>query len=403
MRYRTLIAPLTALLLTSCGPSSGPLVVESLEAPSSAPINATRLSGTAQGGLILSWLEPGDDGATLRFSRYGDDGWQAPQTVVEGRDMFVNWADKPSVLPIDANRLSAHWLERSGSPVYAYDVVYVQSADDGQSWSEPMRPHADGTQTEHGFVSMYTAGIRTGLVWLDGRKTATKATDDPVSSSMTLRAATIGPGLDIGDEHVIDEIVCDCCQTDVAIASSGPVAVYRDRTVDDIRDISVTRLVDGKWLPGQTISNDNWQIFGCPVNGPRIVADGDTVVAAWFTAADDSPVVKASWSHDGGATFGEPIEITAKDTRGQVGLVLLDDDTAAISWLQSESDSNYEFKVRTLRSSGKLGDVRTVATGVNAVSVPQMALTGTDLVFAWSVTEGPTIYLASARAAAESL
>ena len=147
MRYPALIVSLAALLLTACGPSSGPLAVESIEAPSSAPINATRLSATEQGGLILSWLEPGEDGATLRYSRYGSGSWQAPQTVVEQRDMFVNWADTPSVLPIDANRLSAHWLEKSGSAVYAYDVVYVQSADGGESWSEPMRPHADGTRT----------------------------------------------------------------------------------------------------------------------------------------------------------------------------------------------------------------------------------------------------------------
>ena len=48
----------------------------------------------------------------------------------------------------------------------------------------------------------------------------------------------------------------------------GPVAVYRDRSPEEIRDISVVRLVDGVWTEPAPVHADNWMIEGCPVNGP---------------------------------------------------------------------------------------------------------------------------------------
>jgi hypothetical protein len=37
----------------------------------------------------------------------------------------------------------------------AYDVRLAFSRDDGQSWSEPVAPHHDGTTAQHGFVSLF--------------------------------------------------------------------------------------------------------------------------------------------------------------------------------------------------------------------------------------------------------
>ena len=175
------------------------------------------------------------------------------------------------------DRLAAHWLEMSADLTYSYDVVFVQSGDGGRTWSEPLRPHDDGTPTEHGFVSMFADGDGAGLIWLDGRKTVNEATSDPMATGMTLRAASIDSGSGIHSQQLVDDLVCDCCQTDIAISSRGPLAVYRDRTAEEIRDIYITRHDGERWEPGQRLYADNWQIPGCPVNGPSIVAHGDHV------------------------------------------------------------------------------------------------------------------------------
>ena len=50
-----------------------------------------------------------------------------------------------------------HWLQRSGSGKYAYDVRIAQSADRGATWSESSILHADRSPSEHGFVALWNA------------------------------------------------------------------------------------------------------------------------------------------------------------------------------------------------------------------------------------------------------
>lgn len=365
--------------------------------PAAVPAIGPRISGDESIGLALTWMEPGDSQTMLKYSSFQDGEWSLPTRIADVEDMFVNWADMPSVLPLGGGRLAAHWLQKSADRTYAYDVMVVHSRDDGRSWSAPIRPHSDGTPTEHGFVSMFGDGDHTGLIWLDGRKTVNQNSAEPVAKGMTLRGAFIDDELHLQGTQLIDELTCDCCQTDVAVAASGPVAVYRDRTTDEIRDIYVTRLIEGQWSDGQRIAADNWQIPGCPVNGPSIVADDETIAVAWFTAANDRPVVKVSWSGDSGASFTAPVEVATAGALGRVGLALLNKDSAAVSWLAGGHGEGRTVRVRRIAANGDLGPARTVARTADAFAVPQLAKIGNDIVFVWTESDGPMTRIVSAR------
>jgi hypothetical protein len=401
--YFLFMAVGSLFLLAGCSESPLPFEPQLVDVPAGFPATGPRLSGDETTGLVLSWMEQDEDGASLRYSRLEDGSWSAASVVVDGVEMFVNWADMPSVQPWGSGRLAAHWLQMSADMTYAYDVVFVQSVDNGQTWSEPIRPHSDGTPTEHGFVSMFSDGSRTGLIWLDGRKMVNEVTDDPVASGMTLRAAFIDQNQDVKQDQLVDELICDCCQTDIAVASSGPVAVYRDRSTAEIRDIYVTRHVDGQWQPGNPVASDNWEIPGCPVNGPSIVANGDFIAVAWFTGAGGRPVVKLSVSNDSGMTFGEPIEVADGSVLGRVGLVHLGEGATAVSWLQSGTAGSNDVMVRKFAADGTAGPMHAVAIDAGSFSVPQIALAGEDLVFVWTETETFENSVHSARVAAEAL
>ena len=143
--------------------------VDPLPSPAGPDSGQPRLSVHA-GGTILSWVERTGSGAVLRFSRLTANGWGPPRQVAAGNDWFVNWADVPSVVQLANGTLVAHWLQKSGPGTYAYDVRLAYSKDDGKSWSPSFTPHHDGTQTEHGFASLFDSpagGL--GVVWLDGR------------------------------------------------------------------------------------------------------------------------------------------------------------------------------------------------------------------------------------------
>ena len=348
-----------------------------------------RLSERPGGGLALSWMAANDDGAVLRFASIEDGLLADPIDVTSDARMFVNWADRPSVLQVEGEHWLAHWLRYSAEKTYSYDVVVAQSFDDGLTWSDPVTVHDDGTHTEHGFVSMYRANDGVALLWLDGRNTP----DAP----MTLRSGTVTPAGEIKDAQLVDDSVCDCCPTDVAVSSQGPVAVYRDRTKEEIRDIYVTRSIDGKWQPGEKLHADEWNIAGCPVNGPAIIADGDKVAVAWFTAADNSPVVRVRTSTDGGVTFGPPIEIGAGRLSGYVGLTFVGDQELAVSWVGRSASRNNVLQLRTVSTAGELGEVLTVADIAQVRVVPQLGYQDGQLFLFWTDTSGDIRTLRGAK------
>lgn len=386
--HRLITIHILLVLLAGCSEQSKvPIALSAVTAAHSAE---PHLAVGANGEVVMSWLEQDEEIASLNFAVLGNRDWQAARKLASGSDWFVNWADFPSVVPISPTLMAAHWLVKSTGATYSYDVVIATSQDQGATWNEPTIVHRDGTATEHGFVSLYAHADGVGAIWLDGRNMVADghAGDDHGSGGMTLRAALVDSDGDISAEHVIDALVCDCCQTDVAITQQGAVAVYRNRTPEEIRDIYVARQIDGKWRAGVPVSDDGWEIAGCPVNGPAITASGSTVAVAWFTGADNKARTQFAWSDDGGEHFSSSIDIDVNKPVGRVDVELLGDDTAAVSWLSTGADGRGEIKVRRVSSDGKLGTPLLLATTSTSrmSGFPQMVRRGEQLVFAWTDT-----------------
>jgi hypothetical protein len=301
----------------------------------------------------------------------------------------VNWADFPSVIAVPDGSLAAHWLVKSGSGTYAYDVNIARSKDGGKTWSKPIVPHRDNTQTEHGFVSLIPLPDgRLGAVWLDGRNMKdAKHSDEgaPAAESMTLRYAAIDADGKLSDEAELDERVCECCQTSAALTSEGAIAVYRDRSQGEVRDIYSVKQVNGSWAAPRAVQADNWTINGCPVNGPSVAADGRRVVVAWFTEAEEQPRVKISFSTDAGATFDKSILVDDSQAVGRVDALLLPDGSALVCWLSGNAEGG-AIKVRRVQSDGTLGPPAVVAeTDISRSSgFPRMARLGDEVHFAWT-------------------
>ena len=348
------------------------------------------LSAGPGGSIVLSWLEPADAGVALRFSTFDGRTWSPADTAAAGDSWFVNWADIPSVAPIDDTTWAAHWLVRKPVGVYTYDVYAAISNDSGETWGEPFVVHNDNTDSEHGFVTLFPWDNDIGALWLDGRNTVSSGGHDAHAGGMTLRSARLSESGEFAQRVEVDGLICDCCSTDVAVTSNGPVAVYRDRTPNEIRDIAVTRLVDGKWLPGAPIANDDWEIAGCPVNGPAIDAHDDLVSVAWFTAPNDEPAVRIAVSADGGTTFSPALDIDRDAPLGRVDVIQLADGSSIVSWLASGDNQTAAIVARRVDLNGHLGDiVSIVETGAGRTSgFPQMMSSGDNLLFAWTDVSG---------------
>ena len=363
--------------------------VRELPSPAGPASGQPNLATGPDGRAYLSWIErlPGET-LSLRFAVKEGARWSAPRVVGAGRNWFANWADFPSLIVLPDGSLAAHWLVNSGAGAYAFDVHIARSFDGGQTWSKSYVPHRDGTPTEHGFVSMFpTQSGGLAAVWLDGRATKASA-DGHGHGNMALRYAALRRDGRPEPEVLLDGRVCECCQTSAALTADGPVVAYRDRSEREMRDIAVVRLRGGRWTQPTLVHADNWQLDGCPINGPAVAAAGKQVGVAWFTAANDAPHVHVAFSSDAGATFAKPVPVDDGRPLGRVDILMLDDGSAVVSWLE-RTDTGGAVRVRRVWPDGKRGDSVTVAAAgiARANGFPQMTRAGDALVFAWVGTE----------------
>jgi hypothetical protein len=387
------IASLGVLIATSCSWNgrvpSEPLAklvtaAEELEVPASQNSGMYTLASTEGDNVYLSWVEPDDTGHALKFSRLTSGTWSPAQLIARGDNWFVNWGDKPSIAALPDGRLMAHWLvyTPNKSGVYGYGLKIAYSPDNGQTWTGVYEAGMDNVSEYSGFVSFaanekgFLASYLTPL--LPGSE-QTEALDRV--HVQTLRNAQFGPTGELLHDESLDLDVCSCCPLGMANTSAGPVVVYRDHLPGEIRDISIVRLVSGKWTEPMAVHRDGWKINGCPSNGPAIAARDQRVAVAWFTGVQDPPQVRMAFSKDGGASFGPPVVINEGKPTGWPAVVLLDDGRAVVSWLELSGD----VRLRGIQPNGTLEEsavISAAASGRDA-GMPQMVRTRDQLVLAW--------------------
>lgn len=365
-------------------------ITEEIASPA-GPGAAEPFLSTTRDSLLLSWLEPvvNTDRVALRFARYRNGKWSPSQTIVERNDLFVNWADFPSIVEDAKGTLFTQWLQKSGSGTYSYDV-WMATSTDGKKWGKPFLLNRDGTQTEHGFVTLAVLpGSGVGATWLDGRKMKAggdhEAAGHDAGGDMTIRYAVVSASGEISQDVELDNRTCECCTTGMTVTSAGPLIAYRDRTKGEIRDISVVRRNSSGWTKPTPLYTDGWKVNGCPVNGPQLDSIGDRVVSAWFTAAKDRGRVKASFSEDGGTTFGKPMAIDDGKPVGRVDVLMLNPEAAIVTWVE-QTAGGAEIRARLIRPNGKVDPSVKIADSstARAAGFPRTAKLGKDPYFAWT-------------------
>lgn len=395
MRRLLLLVTLVAIACRS-EQTPQPLALEELPVPVTGDAAEPFVSTTPDGEVLLTWLARETDSTTaLRFAtlELGDSEWSEAREVVRRPDLFVNWADFPSVVTLEDGTLLAHWLQRNGTGSVSYDVHLTQSDDDGKTWGQSALPHPTGTDAEHGFVSLLPdpAG-GADLLFLDGSAAAQGTeTNGKPSVPMQLGAARWEDGT-VASRQIADSSVCDCCQTALARTTKGVVGVYRDRSAEGVRDMAVIRKVDGRWTAPSRLHEDGWAIDFCPVNGPALGAVGDTVAAVWFTAAQGMPRVNLVFSTDAGATFGKPVRIDGGQPTGRVDVELLDGNRALVSWIERVKEGATEVRARVIRRDGTMEKpvVITPTAATRASGFPRMTRVAGGAVLAWTVTGAPS-------------
>ncbi|HEY0593269.1 MAG TPA: sialidase family protein [Thermoanaerobaculia bacterium] len=376
--------------------AAGPAAAVSLGAPETLAVPSDPATASAEpyletapdGSVLMTWIERTDSHATVRMARFDGKSWTAPSTIVEADDLFVNWADFPSIHAFESGRLAAHWLQKNGAGKYAYDVRIAGSADGGRSWTGAVTPHKDGTATEHGFVSFaHVPGTdELQAVWLDGRL-MTPEGGGHGGGDMTLHWARFTPDGSTIEEEELDRRTCECCMTAMTMTPQGAVVAYRDRSEKEVRDIAVVRQTAGGWSAPAIVHDDGWTIAACPVNGPQLASRGARVAMAWFTVPKGEGIVNVAFSDDAGATWSAPVRVDGGNPIGRVDVVMPADEGAVVTWLERAGDEA-EIRARFVPRDGAPGEPLVLgrSTSDRAAGFPRIALAGDTIYAAWTET-----------------
>jgi hypothetical protein len=379
---RTLLGFLAAAAIPEKG-------MRRIDPPALAGSGMPFLATGADGAVYLSWIDtlPGKAHA-LRFSRWTGDAWTAPETIAQGRNWFVNWADFPALAVRADGSLLAHWLTRSGEgSAYGYGVRVAHRDPRTRQWRQIHGMSLEEKVDYAGFLT-FTAGGNAAVYLSPPAEQASRAGGDSHEHGedhrKTVRVIRFHPDGRVGEDREIDADACSCCQTAIGETRRGLILAYRDRLPGEIRDIAVVRCVDGVWSKPVTVHGDGWKINGCPTDGPGLVAAGDHVAVTWLTRAGGSAKVLVAQSTDAGASFAAPARVDGGNPLGRPAIVAFDEDSYLLLWLE-KAGIGVEMQMRRLSRQGKL--YPPVSFGKAPLGresgFPKVAISGQQVLLAW--------------------
>ena len=351
---RKLIAVMLLLAVAACGKDQDPAAVvadpkqpytvHEWPIPAQAHSGQPDLASAPDGRVLLTWISrlPGRRPALMYVGMADNGHWySSARSVVVGESLMASWANVPHIAQTPDGALWIQFMQQRGEG-HAGDIALARSSDGGFNWSTPVAVNDTSIMAEHGFAALWPVGRdRIGVAWLAGppmeEGSDTGEGMHHGHGSTQLRATTFDLNLQRSDDIVLDTMTCDCCQSELAMTTQGPVLAYRDRTEGEVRDIVVVRKTADGWSEPVLVHPDNWVMAGCPVNGPAIAAQGDNVVVAWFTAADDKPLVQVARSTDAGASFRPPVVLDQGSAVQGRTAIAIDDTQAWILWIREDA------------------------------------------------------------------
>lgn len=292
------------------------------------------VSLAADGAFVVAvWAATPPGGSTDIFAARSEDGGVSFQRPVRVNnlpgDARVNGEQPPRATVVSREGappiVTAVWTSKR----QAGSVILAARSDDGGRSFGPASPipggEAAGNRGWQG-VAVDPSG-RTRVAWLDHREMPSSARpgaaghhhaghdsspatgrDGAVAAERsTLYTAVVG---DASSVKVLTGGVCYCCKTAVAVAPGGELFfAWRHVYPGNIRDIAFATSRDHGQTFGapERVSDDRWQLNGCPDDGPGMArtADGRLHVV-WPTlvkAVNAQPTIGLFYASSSGGVF----------------------------------------------------------------------------------------------------
>jgi hypothetical protein len=257
-------------------------------------------------------------------------------------------------------------------------ILIARSRDGGRTFENAGRVSPPGAAGHRGWpAATNDSHGRSHVVWLDhGNGSWLEYRSSPPAPENANPPARLAEG------------VCYCCKTTIAARGDGSIfAAWRHVYPDNIRDIAFVASRDS----GRTfdkplrVSHDEWQINGCPDDGPAMAVDRKGAIhLAWptvVTAPSERKAVFYSVSRDG-RTFSPRLELPnlGSGSASHPSIAAGNDGRIAIVW-----DERRDIGLVEMRD-GRFSRPTPVDASSDG-TYPVAAYTSDGLVVAWTAKE----------------
>jgi hypothetical protein len=356
---------------------------------------------SAKGGASDVYLARADGGAPVRVNDVEGDAApheQAPAQVVVGPEgnVYVAWQNGREV---------------AGRRFPASDLRLARSTDGGRTFAPAVTVNDDagGLPSSHTFHDIRVAPDGAVYVsWLDSRRRdAYKAAqpsraghrkhgaagahkghggppEDPAAPQSDIRVArSTDGGRTFGASVVVDDGVCPCCRTSLAVGADGSVFVaWRKVFAGDVRDVVVARMAPSAREFGTPVRvhADGWVFPGCPHAGPSLATDArGRLHVAWYTGREGRQGLWYSRSDDAGGTFAPaaPVHTGGWVPAARASLAA-DGGRVWITW-DDRRTAEGALSLALIEGSSPRGATHPGARGKS----PSIAVTGGRVLLAW--------------------
>jgi hypothetical protein len=240
----------------------------------------------------------------------------------------VRVTDRPGTARINGeNAPRVTFAPRAGRPP-AIDVLWAstegpattirlaRSTDEGKTFGASHELQSSKASGNRGWATLATdrrGGVH--ALWLDHRGLAAERRsaeahhhqhDTTTTTATTTTTTTDGAAMaqksglyysNGSSEQELVKGVCYCCKTALAAGPDGTLfAAWRHVYPGNVRDIAFTTSRDGgrTFAPAARVSDDRWQLNGCPEDGPALAIDAaGTAHIAWPTVTTQPEPHKA--------------------------------------------------------------------------------------------------------------
>lgn len=335
------------------------------------------------------WLARVDNGHLL-VSHSSDSGkqWSTPVKANPAPESILGENESRPKIQSDGQRVYVSWTQNLNRP-FAGAVRLAVSTDGGQSFTAPRTVHSDTQEIAHAFDALLLDPRgRLTLVWLDKREHAkAKAAGQPYTGTAVYTAYSDDGGQSFSPERKLADHSCECCR--LALTASrerGPLLMWRHVFGKNTRDFALLA-VEGGGKP-RRITDDDWQLDGCPHRGGSLAADGQgRLHAVWFTLGQKRQGLFYRSFSETGEQASHPLPVGRHERQASHPTLHAAGRNVAIAWLEFDGQRQLLTAMRSTDGGQQWSAPATLAEASGAVDYPHWVSLGGVLHVVWHTAE----------------